>query len=616
MQTTDLHAHIFPYDYYNDHPIDSVGLARTASLIAEIRAEMANSILLDNGDFLQGSVMGDYIAYDRGLKDGDLHPVIAAMNTLGYDAATLGNHEFNYGIPFLMAALGRSKFPFVSANALVKRGVDARKDKRLIPPYVLLDRHLRDAQGKTHPIRIGILGLLPPQIMTWDETLLSGKLYTRDMVETAEQLIPEMKEAGADIIVALAHTGIGEAQRRDGMENAAIPLARLRGLDALITGHTHQVFPSPQFAQTPEVDLSAGTIAGKPAVMAGPWGSHLGLIDLLLDRDGGTWKVVATRSEARPICLHGDLGGHIPLVKSDPRVLRTVQKSHDATLEYMRSPVGKTLRHLHSYFARVADCPSVQIVCQAQLSYVAEKLAGTPLAALPLLSAAAPFKAGGRTGPDNYTDIPAGLLFQRSVADLYSFPNTICALRLRGAEIAEWLERSAAAFNQIVPGVADQPLINAAFPSYNFDVIFGLTYEIDPSQPPRYDTVGALLDATARRVRNLCHQGQPIDPNAEFVVATNNYRASMQSAIAKSFTATAVFEGSMTIRTVIFNHIVGNGPLNLATKRNWRLITFPDTSYAYECSPRAIPHATEVNGLTLEPLAASSGGFITFRISG
>ena len=165
MQTTDLHVHVYPYDYYSDKPRDTVGLARTAAHIADIRAEATNTMLVDNGDFLQGNPMGDYIAYERGMKDGDQHPVIIAMNSLGYEASTLGNHEFNYGLDFLMKSLAGADFPIVSANIATEMGATPTADKTLVAPYVILDRMLIDGAGVEHAIRIGLIGFVPPQIM-------------------------------------------------------------------------------------------------------------------------------------------------------------------------------------------------------------------------------------------------------------------------------------------------------------------------------------------------------------------------------------------------------------------------------------------------------------------
>ena len=156
-----------------------------------------------------------------------------------------------------------------------------------------------------------------------------------------------------------------------------------------------------------------------------------------------------------------------------------MKAEHEATLDYIRRAVGKTSAPLYSYFALVADDPSVQIVTNAQSWYIAQMMAGTPNAGLPILSAGAPFKAGGRGGPDYYTDVPVGDIAIKNVADLYLYPNTIRAVKITGAEVKDWLERSAGMFNQITPGKADQILLNPDFPSYNFDVIDGVSYKID-----------------------------------------------------------------------------------------------------------------------------------------
>jgi 2',3'-cyclic-nucleotide 2'-phosphodiesterase/3'-nucleotidase len=580
-----------------------------------LRAEAANSVLFDNGDWLQGSALGDYVAYDRGLKDGDLHPVIAAMNALGYDAAAIGNHEFNYGLPFLKAALGGSTFPFVCANALLKKGGDALRDTRLLPPYAMLDRMIRDGAGDMHPIRIGVLGLLPPQIVTWDASVLRGAIQSRDMVETAAALIPEMKAAGADIIVALAHTGIGEAEHTDGMENAARPLARLAGIDALVTGHMHMQFPSATFVGMAGVDAVRGTIEGKPAVMAGAGGSHLGVIDLALQREDGKWRVVDSQSHAVPIAEDGP-DGPFARVAPAPRILDAVRQDHYATLEYMRFAIGETRAPFHSYFALIKDCPTVQLICCAQHNYVAQMLKGTPHAALPLLSAAAPFKVGGWAGPQNYTNVAVGPMYQRSVADIYCFPNTICALRVSGADILEWLERSAALFRHVKMGKQDQCLLNDAFPSYQFDVIMGLTYAIDPTQPARYSTEGRLVAPNARRIQDLRYNGEPIDLNAEFIVATNNYRASLQFALHALRPSQLAFEAPVTIRNILLNEIANASPLNPMPEPNWRFASMPDTSFVFETSPKAAVFLPHLKDVSVEQLGKTDAGFGSFRLNG
>jgi len=614
METTDLHVHVFPYDYYADKEVDTVGLARTASIVKSIRAEATNTLMLDNGDFLQGNPMGDYIAYERGMKEGDMHPVIQAMNALGYDASTLGNHEFNYGLDFLMKSLAGADFPVVSANVVKKVGAKPSDDETLVKPYVLLDRMLTDGAGETHPIKVGIIGFVPPQIMSWDRRHLEGKVQARDILESARAWVPQMKEAGADIIIALSHSGIGAAKEEDMMENASVPLAAVEGIDAIMTGHSHLVFPSGSYADYPGVDVSAGTIHGKPATMGGFWGSHLGLIDLMLERDGSGWRIASHSAEARAISQRNEDRSVMPLVESDAEVLASVQQEHDETLAYVRRAVGKTDANLHSYFALVADDPSVQVVSNAQRWYIEQMLEGTEHEGLPILSAAAPFKAGGRGGPEYYTDVPKGDVAIKNVSDLYLYPNTARAVRVTGAQVKDWLERSAGMFNQITPGKANQPLLNPEFPSYNFDVIDGVTYQIDLSQPSKFGPKGTVANPEASRIVNLEFEGQPLDPEAEFIIATNNYRASGGGAFPGAMGDTIVFEGPDTNRDVIVRYIVEKGTISPRADGNWRFAPLEETSVMFETGPKAADYVDEVTGVEMEQVGDTVDGFAQFRI--
>ncbi|TCP44416.1 bifunctional 2',3'-cyclic-nucleotide 2'-phosphodiesterase/3'-nucleotidase [Rhodovulum marinum] len=614
METTDLHVHIYPYDYYSDRPVDTVGLARTAAHIGEIRAEATNSLLFDNGDFLQGNPMGDYIAYERGMNVGDMHPIIQAMNAVGFDASTLGNHEFNYGLDFVLNSIAGADFPVISANIVCRLGAEPTEDTPLVTPYVILERMLTDGAGLAHPIRVGVIGFVPPQVMTWDRRHLEGKVAARDIVETARAWVPVMKDEGADIIVALNHSGIGEIAHVDGQENASIPLAAVDGIDVVMTGHQHLSFPGPAFAGIAGVDAKKGTIHGKPAVMGGFWGSHLGVIDLLLEYDGARWRIARHESELRPISRRNEDRTVTPLVESERYVLDSVEKEHKETLSYIRRAVGRTSAPLYSYFALVADDPSVQIVANAQLWYVAEMLKGTPYEGLPLLSAAAPFKAGGRSGPEYYTDVPAGDIAIKHVADLYLYPNTVRAVRVTGAELKGWLERSAGMFNRIVPGGRDQVLLNPDFPSYNFDVIDGVTYRIDLSQPSRFDPKGKLLDPSATRIVELAWRGKPVADDMEFVIATNNYRAGGGGEFPGATGDTIILQAPDTNRDVIVRYIAEQGTIDPTADNNWRFAPMPGTTVLFDSGPRAIEYVDQMTALDIEPAGDGPDGFIRFRI--
>ena len=398
------------------------------------------------------------------------------------------------------------------------------------------------------------------------------------------------------------------------MENASVPLAGLEGVDAILTGHSHLVFPSPTYADFAGVDVDAGTLMGTPACMGGFWGSHMGLIDLLIEKDGNEWRVVSAETEARPISMRNEDRSVSALVESDEAVLASVQKEHDETLAYVRRAVGKTDAPLHSYFALVADDPSVQIVSIAQLWYIEQMMKGTEHEGLPILSAAAPFKAGGRGGPEYFTDVPMGDIAIKNVSDLYLYPNTARAVRVTGQQVKDWLERSAGMFNQVAPGAQDVVLLNPDFPSYNFDVIDGVTYQIDLSQPSKYDSKGELLDANASRIVELSYNGAPLDLSAEFIIATNNYRAGGGGNFPGATPETTVFEGPDTNRDVIVRYIVEQGTISPRADSNWSFKPMEGTSVLFDTGPAAAAYLDQVDA-KIEEAGDGPDGFARFRIS-
>ncbi|MGG1400948.1 bifunctional 2',3'-cyclic-nucleotide 2'-phosphodiesterase/3'-nucleotidase [Bacillus salipaludis] len=603
LETTDIHVFLANYDYYQTKQDDKVGLVKTASLIKQARSEVKNSMLFDNGDEIQGNPLGDYMARVKGLKPGEVHPVYRSFNLLGYDATTLGNHEFNYGLDFLKETLNDAKMPVVNAN-IVKAGTE----EPYFTPFVILKKKVVDGRGKKHNLKVGVIGFVPPQIMEWDKSNLEGKVETRSIVETAKKYVPQMKKHGADVIVALAHTGISGEPYQPGMENAGYYITEVKGIDAVFTGHQHNTFPGPIYKDLPNTNLEKGTINGKPVVMAGAFGSHLGVIDLQLQKKRGKWKVVDSKAALRPIV---DPTGK-SLVQTDESLMKAIMPEHEATINYVNQPVGETTAPIYSYFALVKDDPSVQIVNNAQTEYVTGALKDPKYAGIPILSAAAPFKAGGRGGPTYYTDIPAGKLAIKNVADLYLYPNTLQAKMVTGAQLKEWLEMSAGQFNQINPAGGEQALVNPDFPSFNFDVIDGVQYQIDVTKPARYDVNGNMVNAGSNRIVNLMYQGKLVAADQKFIVATNNYRAS-------SATFPGVSQGEIVLkapdenRQIVTNYIQAHKPLNPTADQNWSFAKFSGSAIpVFESSPNAQKYLGQFPNIKY--MGPSDGGFAKYSV--
>lgn len=533
LETTDIHSNVVGYDYYKLAADPSLGLERTATLIAAARREYPNTLLLDNGDTLQGTALADYQALAHPVRCDQRLAIYKVMNRLGYEGGGVGNHDFNYGLRFLSQVTGSRldvdgvekgmrcagpAFPIVLANVY-----SVKTHKPLFAPYRIIDKRITatDAQGKpfTARVKVGIIGLTTPGIMEWDKRWLDGKVYTEGVREAAEKYVPAMRAKGADVVIAIAHGGIDGGAYSPKMENAGYYLAQVAGIDAILLGHSHAVFPdaaskAPQF-NLPNVDKATGRVFGVPTVMAGLWGKDLGVIGLRLRHDGKRW--IADKNAAT-VEVRAIQQPDKSFVAPDPAIAALAADEHAGTIAYVKTPIGDTGFRMTSYFADLGDVSAIKVVNDAQADYVARYIAANlpQYAKLPVLSMAAPFKAGA-AGPGDYTDVAAGKLALNNAADLYLYPNTLSAVKVSGAELKAWLERAAGRFNTIDPAkTAPQELVNTQFASYNFDMLTSkdASYEIDVTQPPR------------QRIAALRYQGKPVEDGQEFIVATNNYRAS------------------------------------------------------------------------------------------
>ncbi|WP_233567071.1 bifunctional 2',3'-cyclic-nucleotide 2'-phosphodiesterase/3'-nucleotidase [Cohnella endophytica] len=605
METTDIHANLMPYDYYKDASSTAVGLAKTASLIKTARAEAKNTFLVDNGDLIQGTPLGTYKAVVAPIKGDEIHPVYEAMNLLGYDAATLGNHEFNYGLDYLDLAVKGANFPYVNANVYIDdKDGNPDNDVNRFEPYTIISKKVTDESGQEQTLKIGVIGFTPPQIINWDKSWLDGKVIAKDIAATAEKFVPKMRAEGADIVIAMAHTGFnGNAQPDTNAEDAVTLLSKVPGIDAITFSHTHKVFPAADEKSLDalfkdasgtvyaSVDNAKGTINGVPAVQSGYGGSNLGLIDLTLEKQDGKWKVAASQSSTKAIY---DSVAKKSLAEPDQAIVDAVKADHEATIKYANNPIGTTTEPIHSYFALVQDDPSIQIVTTAQKLYVENYIKQNlpQYKDIPVLSVGAPFKAG-RNGVEEYTDIQAGPLAIKSAGDLYLYDNTLKAILVKGSVVKEWLEMSAGKFNRIDPTkTEEQALLNPSFQVYNFDVIDGVTYQVDVTKPAKYKIDGTINDATSSRIIKLSYKGKPVDPNQDFIIATNNYRASGGGNFPGVKGSKYIIDAPDENRQILMDYISANKEINPSIDHNWSIAPIQgDVHVTFTSSPKAADYA-------------------------
>lgn len=606
METTDIHTNLLNYDYYKDAAYEKVGLAKTATLVKEARKEVQNNVLVDNGDLIQGTPLGTYEAKIDPLKKGEVHPVFKAMNIMGYDIATLGNHEFNYGLDFLKEAYDDADFPYINANVFVDdHDNNTNNDVNKFNPYKIVNKKIVDEQGKKHVIKVGFIGFVPPQINEWDKANLEGKVITKNIVETAKKFIPEMREQGADLIIAMTHSGFNANKKST--EDVIYSLSEVPGIDAITFSHTHKVFPAKSEATLdalfldsnkkplPGVDNAKGTINGVPAVQAGYGGGSLGLIDLTLKKEKGKWSVVNSQSSTREVWVDvkDPATGKTKTestVAPDQEIVNAIKPNHDATVKYVNTPIGSTTDDIHSYFSLIQDDPSIQVVTNAQKWFVEKYIAENKpeYKELPILSVGAPFKAG-RNGVAEYTEIKKGDLTIRSAGDLYLYDNTLKAIKVKGSVVKEWIEMTAGKYNQIDPTkTEEQALLNPAFPVYNFDVIDGVNYQIDVTKPAKYDLNGNLVNSNSSRVVNLTYNGQPLDLNQEFIVVTNNYRAGGGGNFPGVKGSELVVDSADENRQILMDYISESKTITPTADNNWSIAPISgNVNVTFTTSPRA-----------------------------
>ena len=543
LGTSDLHGYVENWDYFKDGEYDDaahndVGLAKISTLVNSVRADRGreSTLLIDAGDTIQGTSLTDYFANTEPITEtGEIHPMAAAMNAMDYDAAALGNHEFNYGLDMLRGFEKQLNFPLLGANA-----VDAKSGKPAFTPYII--KTVKTKGNK--PVKVGILGVTNPGVAIWDKNNVEGKLVFPGIVEQAQKYVPEMKARGADVVVVSSHSGTSGTSSYGSelpLENASTQLAEtVPGIDAVLVGHAHQEIPE---------RFVTNKTTGEQVLLTEPmnWGMRLSVMDFELTKVRGQWDVTAASSSL----LNANTAA------ADPKISKLVAEQHQRVIDYVNTPVGTATETMPARESRYRDTAVMDFVNYVQAQAVDRALDGGANADLPVLSIAAPFS---RTA-----EIPAGPVTIRDLAGLYVFPNTLFGVEMTGAQVREYLEYSAKYFVQTAPGAAVDPetLTNAnGTPDYNYDIMSGVSYDIDISKP------------VGQRIQNLSFNGAPVDPAQRFAVATNNYRQSGGGNFPYIADAPVLVNQQTEIRQLLIDYVVAQGSVNPAdfAENNWQLV--------------------------------------------
>ncbi|MDX1393739.1 MAG: 5'-nucleotidase C-terminal domain-containing protein [Gemmatimonadota bacterium] len=502
LGTTDVHGHLVPYDYALDAPADH-SLAQVATLVDSIRSARPNVVLVDSGDLLQGTPLDEFQAR---VEMDDVHPVIAAMNRLDYDASAVGNHEFNYGIPYLERALAGAEVPFLAANIYVEE-----TGELLLPPFRIVERS---------GVRVGILGFTTPGVSIWDRADVEGRLRFEDIVESGRRWLPALLDEEPDVVVAIAHSGVGPGSSYDDAtgvpeENAVARLAvEVPGIDVIFAGHTRE-------------PIAGRRIGGALVLHAGAHADHLAVAELTVIR---TPEGAEVQSEGRLLPTAG--------IPADPDLVALVTPAHERAIAWLGEPIGYTPDTWSAATSRIEDTPIADLIQRVQLD-----LTGADV------SAAAIFRTAAGFGP--------GPITRRDILGLYVYPNALRAVRISGADLRDYLEQSAG-YYRTQP--SESP-VNPTIPGYNFDMLDGVTYALDLTRP------------VGDRVVSLTRDGREIVETDSLTLALNDYRQGGGGGFESVRGAPVVYRDEVDVASRIIEYVIARDTLRVRDvfRPNWEL---------------------------------------------
>lgn len=532
MVTSDLHGAIRPI-HYNTNAYRPAGLALLASLIRRERDRSPELLLVDNGDLLQGSPLASYAA--SFVSNHEVHPFINVLNELGYDAAVMGNHEFNYGQDLLRKAIEDSHFPWLSAN-IVNEG---KPDEEVLhtaptgaaipafgPPYLI--------KTLSSGVKIALLGATTHYIPNWEHPKNIEGLQFLDAMETIRAWVGYIREhEQPDVLVVSYHGGFecdletGEPAERLTGENQAYAICRdIEGIDVLLTGHQHR-------------QLTA-EIHGVTVVQPGFSGNGVGHVSTQLDRlSNGKWQIAG--KQARLLLLDEDSD-----VQPDAAVMKLTDELEAKAQAWLDQPIGEVAGDLSitdPAALRLAAHPFIAFVHQVQMEATGAQISNTAL----LSEEARGF---------------GSLITVRDVLSNFIYPNTLTVLELRGQDIRDALEQTARYFEVETSG---EVVVNPAYMQpkpqhYNYDMWAGVEYELDISKP-----VGS-------RVVKLEREGIPVAMDATYSVVMNSYRAAGGGDYAMYPGKKVLHEGATDMAALVEDYIRRHQPLTVEQANNWWVV--------------------------------------------
>ncbi|MDU3749097.1 bifunctional metallophosphatase/5'-nucleotidase [Cutibacterium avidum] len=562
LATTDIHGHVYDWDYFADAPYPPsdkgrssapLGVSRVATIVKQVRAEKgADSVVtLDNGDTIQGTPL-TYLSAKQPEKLGRTEVMARAFNLVGYDAANIGNHEFNYGLKELNRYKNDLDAPLLCANV-----IDLKTGKPLTQGTLMLTKTVDG-----HRVKVGVVAVTTPGSMVWDKANLTGNVDIADPVKTAAKYSVKLRKEGADVVVVLVHAGLSEDQATPvykGLpENNATVLAKsVPEVDLVVIGHTHQDDP---------VEIIDG-ISGHKVVITQPdyWARSVSQVTIPLDFSDGKVSVLHDKVAVKPRYTR-DVEEDKEFA-SDPEL----QASHKATVTYVNSVVATSTTKLTTERSMVEDTPILDFIGKVEADTVAKAIKGGKYDGIPVIAQVSPFS---RTAA-----FPKGDVKIKDIAGLYVFDNTLAGLLLTGKQLKDYLEYSAKYFKQVKKGAIVNPApaseggdTQADYQGkpvwdYNYDAVTGVKYSIDVSKP------------VGKRILGLSWQGKPVTDDQKFVLAINNYRMSGGGAYPHVAEAPVVWDEILEIRQLLIDTASKMKTIDPKDffDRNWFLTTTGET---------------------------------------